>query len=89
MGIYEKFFKETEAEKIRKELLNEILPVNTLQNYYCLGMADLLNTMYKFINNHNKQITPEEFKHIISLHVNSDERIAEYYNRLQRDNKDN
>lgn len=77
-------YKETEMDKISHELLNEIYPMDSLQKFYWLGMAETLNALNKIAEKYDKPITPDEFKYLISNYVNSHEMIKEFYNRLQK-----
>lgn len=80
-----KLFKKKEFDKLSQELLNEIYPLEGLNNYYCLGFASALDAIDEFINTYHETFTKEDFKYVIKYYTKSHEKINEYFNRLQKD----
>jgi hypothetical protein len=74
--------RQSEFDKISHEILNQIYPMEALQNYYCFGVAEILKELSKTINGFKRNITKEEFNMIIEHIVNQHEKVKEYYERL-------
>lgn len=85
-----RFFKESEREKINKELLNEIYPMETLNKYYLYGYANCLSLMTDITNHYidnNQELNAEKLKKVIDSLVNDHENIniKDFYSRLRKD----
>lgn len=75
--------KETEFDKISHELLSKIYPMEELQNYYYLGVAETLKTLSQVVNGYNKHLSIDELNYLINHFASQNEKIKEYYGRLK------
>jgi hypothetical protein len=77
--------KETEHDKINNELLNKLVPVQALNDYYYFGFAEALIFMKRNIER-CKFIDNELCDRLIQIFdgVGNNDEVKELYNRLNK-----
>lgn len=81
-----KFFKEKEIDKIGKEILNEIYPMEGLNSYFYLGAASVLDSLDKLVSDYDENsLSKDDLVYIINHYLKENEKIKDYFNRLKKD----
>lgn len=85
-----RLFKEREEEKISKEIVSEIYPIEPLEKYYMFGYANCLSWLTDMANNYINdgyadKLDAYDLKKLINELAYSDEGLKEYYFRLRKD----
>ncbi|MGG3890241.1 hypothetical protein [Metabacillus fastidiosus] len=83
-------FKESPLEKINKEILNQFLLTEAINNCYKLGSAHTLSELTNYIDNciengSEDEINIHEVRKMIVDFAATDEKLNEYYKRLKED----
>lgn len=82
--------KQSELDKISKDIIDEIYPVKALENYFLLGYAECLSSLTDAANQcingkYADKLDAHELKLIINEIAYSSEILKDYYLRLRKD----
>lgn len=83
-------YKEREADKISKELLNELVPFNILEKYYKFGQASIIASLLNWSKENEKDEPKIEnfysyFNELLEYYHNQDKTMKEIVDRLLKD----
>ncbi|KON87427.1 hypothetical protein AF332_11715 [Sporosarcina globispora] len=85
-----KLFKEDEFDRINAELVNSIIPAESLNGYFNLGVAQTLSTLTDIANQYingqySKELDAVDLKKIIVELMCQNKEARTYFDRLRND----
>jgi len=92
MNIKSRLFKELESEKINKEIMNKVYPVDAFEEYFLYGVASMLShledTANIYIDGGNAdKLDAYDLKKLINENAVGNEKLKEFFYRLRKDSK--